>query len=111
MAYYRAKLPDLIISSGFASSNLLPVGDDATSITIIGPSALTSSVTVRVATDSTTATASAVLADLTSGGSDVTIAAGDAVTINPSAWRSVLLVSGSAEAAQRTFKVIKTFRT
>lgn len=78
--------------------------DDATSVTVQAPSSLTGTVTLKASTDGGTT-----YSDLGSGGSDVTIGAGNAVTITQVNFNALKVTSGSAEAGTRTFRVSKAF--
>lgn len=73
-------------------------------IVIYAPAALTGTVTVQVATGATEA--AAVWVTLQSAGSDITVAAAKAVTIDAVAWDWMRMLSDGAEAATRTFTVM-----
>ena len=109
MGSHVAHLPTMVIDSGFASSSVLTGFEDAASISIMAPASLTGTITVRIATESSGVTASSTWADLQSGGSDVTIGAGNSVTITPPTAHSLILVSGTTETARRYFQVTKRF--
>jgi len=105
MSYFQADLPSLVIANG-ATDTTTPITkylDDAHSITIAGPSALTGTVTVKVSTDGGTT-----YVDAGSAGSDITIGAGNSVTISPVTFNALKVTSGSAEGGARTFTVKKT---
>jgi hypothetical protein len=93
----------LTIANGGTESNALTGVEDAVAVTIAAPSALTGTVTIQIATESTGTS----FVDLTSGGSDVTIGAANSVTITPVCFRQVRVKSGSAEGAERAFTVVK----
>ena len=109
MGSYTANLPTLTMDSGFASSSILRGFEDASALIIMAPSALTGTITVRVATESSGVTASSTWADYQSGGSDVTLGAGNAVQFSPPLAGSIILVSSATEAARRYFQVQKRF--
>ena len=109
MASYTANLPTAFISSGSASSSVILGFEDADALIIMAPATLTGTCTVRVATESSGITASSTFADYTSGGSDVTVAAGNAVQFTPPVGGSIILVSASSEAGLRAFQVMKRF--
>ena len=107
MSLHHANLPSLVIANG-ATATTTPITvslDDAEAVTIAAPAALTGTVTVRGSVDGGTT-----YVDVTSGGTDVTIAAGNAVTLEPFTFNALRVTSGSAEGAERTFTVIKSFR-
>lgn len=120
MSQHVFALPDLVIPNTQTDSNVLyaagaptapnmaTTGDgfrDADSITIWGPDTLPETVTVHV--DSTEPQATN-FNPLSRGGSDVTIPAGKAFTIELISFKALKLVAGVGVAAQRTFKVTKT---
>ena len=109
MGSYTANLPTLTIDSGFASSSVLTGFEDASALIIMAPTTLTGTITVRVATESSGVTASSTWADYQSGGSDITLAAGNAVQLTPPLAGSIILVSSATEAARRYFQVQKRF--
>ena len=110
MGMYTANLPTLTIDSGFASSSVLTGFEDASALIIMGPTALTGTITIRIATESDGVTSSSTWTDYQSGGSDVTITAGNAVQFTPPVAGSLILVSSAAsEAARRYFQVQKKF--
>ena len=100
-------LPSAVIAINATDSNAVGALDDALSISIFAPSSLTGTVNLEVE-PSSTGTAFVVQQ---SGGSDVTIPANKATTIANPSFRQFRLVSGSAEAASRTFTVTKTILT
>jgi hypothetical protein len=104
MSRFFANLPNLVIANGAtAVTTAITKGlDDARAITIQAPSALTGTITVQISTDAGTT-----WSDLTSGGSDVTIAAGNSLTITDPCFNALRVASGSAEGAERTFLVAK----
>jgi hypothetical protein len=107
MSKFHANLPDLVIANG-ATTTTTPITanlDDAEAIMITGPAALTGTVTVNVSSDGGTT-----YGDAGSGGSDITVGAGNTVTISPVPFNALKVTSGSAEGAARTFKVAKIFK-
>ncbi len=109
MGLYTANLPTLFISSGLASSSILTGFEDASALIIMAPTTLTGTITIRVATESDGVTATAAWSDYQSGGSDVTIGAGNAVQFTPPLAGQLILVSSGPEAGQRAFQVQKKF--
>ena len=109
MGSYTANLPTLTIDSGFASSSVLTGFEDASALIIMAPAALTGTITIRVATESSGATASSTWADYQSGGSDITIGQGNSAQLTPPLGGSLILVSSTSEAARRYFQVQKRF--
>ena len=104
MSLYFANLPNLVIASG-ATDTTTPITkylEDANGVTITAPATLTGTVTIKGSVDGGTS-----YADVGSGGSDVTIGAGNAVTITPFVFNALKVTSGSTEAGDRTFKVGK----
>ena len=113
MGHALANLPDLVVSavSGvgtFASSNAIAGFSDADVVTIFAPT-LTNTHEVQVNADPAAATGSAGWATLTSGGTNVAVVSGTAVTITDVAFGALRVQSRGAEAAQRTFTVVKQF--
>jgi len=110
MGSYTANLPTLTIDLGYASSSVLTGFEDASALIIMAPAELTGTVTVRIATESDGVTASATWADYQSGGTDITLGAGNAVQFTPPLSGSLILVSSVAsESARRAFQVQKRF--
>lgn len=109
MGMYTCNLPTLTIDSGFASSSVLTGFEDASALIIMAPGTLSGTITIRVATESDGVTASATWADYQSGGSDVTLGAGNAVQFTPPVAGSLILVSSTNEAGRRYFQVQKKF--
>lgn len=106
MSRHFANLGTLVIANG-QTDTTTPITkylDDAHSVTIVAPSTLTGTVTIRGSIDGGTT-----YADIGSGGSDVTIGAGNSVTISPCPFNAIKVTSGSAEGAERTFTVAKEF--
>ena len=106
MGRYLANLPNLVIANG-ATDTTTPITrylDDAKTLTIVAPSALTGTVTVQISVDDGTT-----YVDAGSGGSDITIGAGNAVTITDPSFNGLRVTSSIAEGAERTFTVIKSF--
>jgi hypothetical protein len=107
MSYFQANMSNLVIANG-QTDTTTPITKylgDAHSLTITGPSALTGTVTVKISTDG-----GSNYVDAGSAGSDITIGAGNAVTISPVTFNAVKVTSGSAEGAERTFTVLKTMK-
>ena len=105
MGRHFANLPSMVIANGgTVSGTITSYLGDARSITITAPSALTGTVTIQGSVDGGTT-----YVDVGSGGSDVTIGAGNAVTITDPAFNAIRLSSSIAEGAERTFLVGKTF--
>ena len=107
MGQHLANLPSLVIANG-ASTTTTPITaglDDADSITIQGPAALTNVVTVNISTDGGTT-----YSDLGSGGVDVVVTAGNSLNISPVAFNALKVTSSGNEGAARTFLVSKSFR-
>jgi len=108
-------LKNFLIGNGTTTSNAIGGFEDAEALVIYAPAALTGTVTLQVAPDreaserdqSGAAAAAIVWATMQSGGSDITIPAGKALTLTDIGFRQMRLVSGSAEGADRTFKVSK----
>ena len=105
MSVHFADLGTLTIASGAtgASTAITKYLDDAKTVSVYAPSALTGTITVQISFDGTT------YGDLTSGGSDVTIAAGNVLVITDPGFLGLRVSSGGTEAAARTFTVSKTF--
>ena len=104
MSLHSANLPDLVIANG-ATDTTTPITaylDDAHAVTVVAPSALTGTVSIKGSLDGGTT-----WVDIGSGGADVTIGAGNAVTISPFVFNGLKVTSGSAEGAARTFVVRK----
>ena len=99
-------LDNLVIANSGTTSNALTANDlkFVEGVTIFGPSALTGTATVQVSYDGTNFLA------LQSGGADVTVTAAKALSINPLAAKGLRVVSGSAEGAERTMRVLATRR-
>jgi hypothetical protein len=108
MGSYTANLPTLTIDSGFASSSVLTGLEDASAL-ILMAGTLTGTLTIRVAPEVTSATASGTWSDYQSGGSDVTIGSGNSAQLTPPLGGSMILVSSTSEAALRSITVQKRF--
>lgn len=105
MGKYVCDLPSLTISSGGTQSGAIGGFSDAVALVLYAPAALTGTVTIQIEpTDTGTA-----WVDLGSGGSDVTIGAGNSVTVEPVGFRQLRVVSSAAEGADRVFTVTKSF--
>lgn len=107
MSLWTANLPNLVIANGATDTTTAITAslEDAEAVTIAAPSALTGTVTIKGSVNGGTT-----YVDVGSGGSDVTIGAGNAVTISPFTFNALKVTSGSTEAAERTFTVLKQFR-
>ena len=106
MSSWVVNLPDLVIANAGTVSGAIGSLEDADTITIYAPAALTGTVTIQI--EPTAAGTDWI--DLTSGGSDVTIGAGNAVVVGDISFRQIRLSSGAAEGAERTFRVTKQFQ-
>ena len=103
MSLNIADLQSLSITSGNSSSLGVSLIDDAYGISIMAPATLTASqVTIQVAMSSIQAAVT-----LLSGGTAVTMAAGQGLVISPLPYRWLYVLSTAAEAAARTFPVGK----
>lgn len=96
------------IASSGNTSNVIAVDSvsldslaGAAGVCIYAPAALTGTITVEVSVDGTT------FVTLQSGGADVSIGAGKAITLTEISFRHVRLKSSGSEAAQRVFSVSK----
>jgi len=111
MGGFVADLPNLVIASGQTNSNAISGAEDAEALTFYAPSALTGTITLQVAKERAVSeggtAASVTWHTKQSGGADITIPAGKSITITDIGFRQFRLVSGSAEGAERTFKVTK----
>ena len=113
MSHALANLPNLVVSAvtgvtTYASSNAIAGFEDADVVTIFAPT-LTQVHEVQVNADPAAATGSSGWATLTSGAANVIVASGTAVTITDVAFGSLRVLARGAEAAQRTFAVVKQF--
>lgn len=109
MSGQTVSLNDLVVSAGQTLSNALLSGRDfrdADSLTIFGPGGLAETATVQVGPDEDTAGS---WFALSRNGVDVTIGAGEAVTIELPSFRRLRLSLNVAAAATRTFGVNKGF--
>lgn len=107
MSLHQANLGTLVIANG-ATDTTTPITaylSDAEAVTIAAPSTLTGTVTIKGSVDGGTT-----YVDVGSAGSDVTIGAGNTVTISPFTFNALKVTSGSAEGGERTFTVLKSFR-
>ena len=112
MGGFVANLPNLVIPSGQQASNAIGGMDDAEALTFYAPAALTGTITIQVAPDKQASEGGPATSTLTwytkqSGGADITIPAGKSVTLTDIGFRQMRLASGSAEGADRTFKITK----
>ena|SRR3990167_2980745 len=106
MAIATVTLPAMIILSGASTSNAVRHLDDAVAVSILSPDTLTSTtITVQVEPTSTGTD----WVTLQSGGSDVVIeAVSKAIVVNPFPFRQLRVIGNAAEAADRTFTVLRT---
>lgn len=102
MPIYQQAFGTLTIASGGTTSGVVRP-NEGDSITIFAPSSLTGTITVEI---EPTATGTS-FCTLTSGGSNVTIAASAALIISPANFGQLRLKSGSTELADRTFTLVK----
>lgn len=99
-------LTDTAANNGAAlSDGQLKVLKTARSLTIAGPSALTGAVKVEVTIDGSN------WHELNQAGSDVSVAANDAVTITNMAWLNLRVKSAGAEGAERVFRLMANYDT
>lgn len=112
MSTWLSDLPTLTIALGATPSNIIQGFEDADCVYVWSRtnSAYTGTITVSVVANTSTATDSAIRADLTSAGSDVTLAAGNVVPITDTAFRGLMVYSSATESAVRTFTVTKRVR-
>ena len=113
MSTYIKDMGLFTISNGATASNIIQGFEDAECVYIwsMQSGAYTGTITVSVvSTDSTATGTSNSRADLTSGGSDVTIAAGNSVPITDTCFRGLMVYSSGAEAVDRQFRVLARFR-
>lgn len=107
MALFTVNLPNLTIPNAASTSNVIPITDDIYALSLMGPAALTGTVTVQVEMSSSGTNFN----NLVSAGSNVTIGAAQAIVISPFPFKQFRLTSGSAEGAARTFLANKTLIT
>ena len=114
MSTYLKDMGTLTIVDGATLSNILTGFEDCDAAYIFSNSqstAFTGTVTVRVSGVAGAATTTTnAWADLTSGGSDVTIAAGNSVPITDTAFYSLMVASSGSEVADISFRVVGRFR-
>lgn len=101
----KVTLPDLVIPVGQTESNALSFQNlrFLQSLTIHSPESLTGTLTVEVTSKRNPGGTD--WKDLTSGGSVVTLAAGEALPITDVAFAGLRVKSSSAEASERHFGV------
>lgn len=107
---FIADLASLTIVSGQTTGTAIGGLDDSEAFTIYAPASLTGNITMQVSPDrqvSEGGPASAAWSTLQSGGVDITLTAGKALTITDVAIRQLRLVSDVAEGADRTFRITK----
>lgn len=96
---YNVNAGNMVIAQNGTVSNAIEVGK-ANALTIHAPAALTGTVTLY-GCDTSDGTFLAVQ----SGGSDITVPANKATPLGTIGTKFIKVVSGSAEAAARTFRV------
>src|SRR5258708_3504457 len=121
MSRHSFPLPDLVVGTGVALSNVLTEGGapvapamttdgngfrDADSITIEAPAVLAEVATIQVAEKEV----GGAFNNLQRAGADVTVAAGKAITIADISFKALQISLGVVAAATRTFKVTKGVR-
>lgn len=110
MSRWAANLPNLVISSGGSSSTSTPSGalDDALSVIIVAPAALTTQLKVQVSVD-----AGSTWGDLQSGNTNVFISQAQAVAVVGIPGEALLRVTdvASTEGTTRVFTLTKAFET
>ena len=102
---FVSPIANLVISAGATGSSVISGIKDARALCIFAPASpatLTGSIKIQAYP-----TAGANPRDLTSGGADITINAGDAVVLTDVVYPKIRLLSSLAEGAQRTFNVTK----
>lgn len=106
MGLQAQSLTDMVIASSGTESNVLDIAElnNAEKLIIYSPSALTGTITIEVSQDNST------FVTLQLNGSDINPAAGKATEVDKPAFRYMKLLSGSAEAAERTFQISKLIR-
>lgn len=109
----RATVPvtNLVIANGATASNELGIEHvaDAESLTIFAPGTLPETVKIQVADNSSPVSAD--WRDLDQGAGDVTVGAGQAISIDFTAFRKLRLLANGAVAAERVFNVNKIIST
>jgi hypothetical protein len=90
----------VIQNGGTTSSEVNVEGKRLSGIIIYAPAALTDTCHVKVSGDH-----GATYQFLQSGGSNIEVGAGDAVAISFCAFHRIIILSGGAEGAERTFVV------
>lgn len=108
---FIADMKSLTIASGQTNGTAIGGFDDAEALVIYAPATLTGTITLQVApereaSEGGTSTAQS-WATMQSGGVDITLPAGKALTLTDIAFRQLRLVSGSAEGGDRAFRVTK----
>lgn len=109
---FIAAMASSVISSGQQTGSQVEGFDDAESVSIWAPAALTGTITIQASPDipedcGGPTAANATWATMQSGGADITIAASKMLTFTDISFRRLRMVSGSAEGADRTFKIVK----
>lgn len=96
--FYVVDLADIVIPNGGTESNALDVGS-VNSLAIFAPAALTGTVTLQISPDGEN------WYNAKSGGDNIAVAVDAGVVITNGGYKYLRLISGSTEAAARTFKV------
>lgn len=109
---FIAKMADCVISSGGTTGSQVEGFDDAEAVSIWAPGTLTGTITIQASPDvpedvGGPTAANATWGTMQSGGTDITIAASKVLTITDITFRRLRMISGSAEGADRTFKITK----
>lgn len=99
---HNVRGPNLVIAAAGTNSTEIPASrlSHLRGLGIQAPSTLTGVCTVQVSMDENT------FAELLSGGSPVTIGAGQAIIIDAAGYLGLRIQSGAAEAAERTFLTV-----
>lgn len=104
-----ANLTSLTIASGQTVGAAIGGMDDAEALVIYAPAALTGTITLQISPtrEASEGGGTATWATLQSGGADITLGAGKALTITDIGFRQLRMVSDAAEGATRTFLITK----
>lgn len=93
---YNINSGEMVIAINGTTSNSIEVGK-ANALTVYTPATLTGTITLQGSNDNVT------FYNIKSGGSNVTLAASSAYPLTSVGSKYIRVVSGSAEAAARTF--------
>jgi len=109
---FIATMPASVITNGTTTGSQVEGFDDAESVSIWAPSALTGAITLQASPDvpedaGGPTAANATWGTMQSGGADITIAANKMLTLTDITFRRLRMISGSSEGADRTFKITK----